>query len=59
MNPKIIQTVTLACAGGGCCPDASVNTDRSVTLTEGAFSLVLSEDSAKALAHLLEKHGYK
>jgi hypothetical protein len=46
------------CAGGGCCPDAIINEDRTVTLTEGVFAMTLEEESCRKLARLLKKHGY-
>lgn len=53
-----VAVCSLDCAGGGCCPDAVINDDQSVTLTEGAFALTLMPESAKRLAWLLEEHGY-
>lgn len=53
-----IEVRNLDCAGGGCCPDAVVNADGSVTLTEGTFALTLKETSVSELARLLIEHGY-
>lgn len=55
---KVEEVRNLNCAGGGCCPDAVVHTDRTVTLTEGGFYLTLKPESASQLRKLLEKHGY-
>lgn len=57
-NKEPIAVCNLDCAGGGCCPDAVISKDRSVTLTEGVFSMTLMPKSAAMLARLLEEHGY-
>ena len=57
-SEKHIEVQSLDCAGGGCCPDAVISKDRSVTLTEGVFAMTLTPESASKLAHLLRKHGY-
>ena len=56
MEPKI-QT-SLDCSGNGCCPDAVINSDGSVILREGVFTLRLEKTSAEKLARLLIEHGY-
>jgi len=53
-----VEVLNLDCAGGGCCPDAVINADRSVTLTEGVFAMTLRPESAAMLERLLRKHGY-
>jgi len=53
-----VAVLNLDCAGGGCCPDAVINDDHSVTLTEGVFAMTLAPASAAMLARLLKEHGY-
>jgi len=53
-----MHKTSLDCSGNGCCPDAEINEDRSVTLSEGTFSLVLRPESAEKLARFLIEQGY-
>jgi len=46
------------CYGNSCCPEASINSDGSVTLTEGVFCLTIQRESAEILTELLLEAGY-